>query len=90
MSGCFFCVEDHCVFRDLMKSAKEDCEFMGEDRGCNATEENLVDFPFGEEEWETEFSNPDYDDTGLDGCEPGKSIRRLDNSLSQTVKKEEC
>jgi len=39
-----------------------------------------------DEEWEKfneEFKNPDFDDTGLDGCEAGKSIRNL--SSEQTI-----
>ena len=50
MSSCVFCVEDHCLYREMMKHATEDCPFMGEGKLCTATEEDLMDYTKEEEE----------------------------------------
>lgn len=42
MSSCFFCLEDHCIYRDVIEYATEGCEFMDKDRKCTAKESDLV------------------------------------------------
>ena len=44
MSSCLFYQQDRCVYRNLLTKATEDCDFMGEDKSCNAKESDLMDY----------------------------------------------
>lgn len=56
---------------DLWKWAK----FRANTLGLNSVSEYL--FKLIDKDFQERYKEPDFDDTGLDGCPPGKSIRKV-------------